>query len=413
MGGVGEPDCLMPGLSIARRRGLARPIPTTVFGGTHLGDAMASDGDQVVILEDGFYDAANIVPADCAHAATGGIFNGWLIIAARNKGGAVIDLSSSGMALNTKSPTATGRDFRIMFVGLKFSNGEIRNANVRKLRFWHTEHTFPYTAWQSQYEAAGGTAGTLNIDPVTDMANSGGTAIRNYNDVTINSPNYGNYVSVYGAYIHNMAEDGIYYQGFFDCEVRGTRIVDCYHHTYSPSDYFHSDGMQFEWGARIYVTDSYIGSKIQFESYNSNLDNIQFGAGPLDGGGDNWYGGSHDLGMIYDTAPSGIQRDITDCYVSGQWFNNGQYKNGSDGDTASPTYNASWDIFQLGFGDPPTGLTFNLTHSTPAGVTVSSGLITDHPNLASVVNHASNPANLWLAANPYSSWPAYFAGNWP
>ena len=120
----------------------ALPPPDTLPAPTHLSsritDYMQLGGDRVVVVPDGVY-RAGVVTAP--HGATNGPYGGWLILVAQHPGQVVVDMLNDPDPYynNEHSLRMQAGTSRVMFVGISFRNGVIRNYG-NPIRFWYCDH---------------------------------------------------------------------------------------------------------------------------------------------------------------------------------------------------------------------------------------------------------------------------------
>ncbi len=99
---------------------------------------MQLGGDRVVVVPDGVY-RAGVVTAP--HGATNGPYGGWLILVAQHPGQVVVDMLNDPDPYynNEHSLRMQAGTSRVMFVGISFRNGIIRNY-ANPIRFWYCDH---------------------------------------------------------------------------------------------------------------------------------------------------------------------------------------------------------------------------------------------------------------------------------
>lgn len=410
------------GVILAPNTGSPLPAPTTL--GTHIGDYMRQPGDQIITLADDTYDGASIDAAASQHPHTSGQYGGWLIIQAQTQHGAVVDLSSTGFNVGgtvnhfaVGFGNATYRNLRIMFVGVKFVNGALYLPSCRNVRFWGCDFTFPAHQWNLQYVAAGGDNASvvLNNSVVNGMANPTSQTIR------VDDVGSGPF-SVNWCDFHNIGEDGIFDSSYATWEVVGNRFWDIYHHNIPKASAYsddgvnylnpvngltcmHSDCFQSEGGSNITFTDNQACGHLELTSANTSLSVVinriwTFGC----------EGNGASLTELNGNSTNGSVDNVL-------WDANGQYAGGTGAHPAHSQVNDNgWNGEH--FPDPSHFTVGTITRGLPSGVTKTNGLLDDltgpnFPDIPSITNHAANPANLWRAAHPYSSWATYFSGNWP
>lgn len=373
-----------------------------------VGAAMQQPGDQVLVVGNGTKTGGGINPAASVHPVTTGTYKGRLVLVAETKGGVVVDGATTGFHLGIKG--GPNRNFRILFVGFKFLNVDVDLWNSCGVWFWHCEFTAP--DWLSQYIAAGGSMTSYSPAALNAMANPEHRLLNIVGEVGVGGP-YDTDIGVYGCDLHGCKNDALYIQGAIGLEVIGNQIWDIYHYRQSPPNesggyLWHSDAIQIEWLTGGTISDNFIGGNRQYECYDANITNLV--------NSNNWLGGSPQIGGVLLDKMS--RNFVNTSFTNERWWGGGQYINASGGFTSSPTYgDPGYDIYlfnaQTGTQSPPSGVTVTGTvHGPPSGVPMSGGLVTDLPGQASARIHASNPANIWRAANPYNSWVTYFASKW-
>jgi hypothetical protein len=161
---------LVPALSTSA--GVSVPTPQIVIqngtggggGGTYiptsLYHAVQLPGDQVVTVKNGTYNSGNLTYGEITttHAATSGLYDGWLILKAETQGGVTIDLAptdsfitSNQASFNGAGPlTMTGGSKKVLFVGFRFINGKFF-LRAPDIAFWYCQFTFPMGTWYNNY----------------------------------------------------------------------------------------------------------------------------------------------------------------------------------------------------------------------------------------------------------------------
>jgi hypothetical protein len=115
------------------------PPPVAGPRSSNIVDFIAMHGDQVVVVPNGTYRSGDV---DVAHPATSGPYKGWLVLVAQSPHGAVIDMRDAPLHLGANAS-------RVLFVGFKFVNGSL-SVDGNHIWFWHTDHSFPLSAWQAE-----------------------------------------------------------------------------------------------------------------------------------------------------------------------------------------------------------------------------------------------------------------------
>lgn len=154
------------------RRLILPPAPTTDVGSftpLNLGTSSIlpycrQSGDNAYEIPDGTYTGGDLL--DAAHPATGGRYNGYLLLKPQTLGGGVIDCSYPGKNLgggltaagdlninysrtDAQAFTTHGTSSGIIFVGFKVLNG-IAQCNAPDVWWWYPECTFPFSAWSAE-----------------------------------------------------------------------------------------------------------------------------------------------------------------------------------------------------------------------------------------------------------------------
>src|SRR5436190_2575232 len=187
--------------------------PTAAFGASgSITSFISRPGDQVITVPNGTYTGGGTVNAP--HPATAGRYKGWLVLVAQSKGGVTVDLSTSNLTLGPSTS-------RVLFVGFKFVNGMFV-VQGDDITFWYTEHTFPPEEWNRQYQAAGSDMLAMQ-NPVPKGLWVGQGANRVVRRI-----------SVLGADVHDITDDGLFFGGTQGDTVAGTRIWNLDHKGYDP-----------------------------------------------------------------------------------------------------------------------------------------------------------------------------------
>jgi hypothetical protein len=307
----------------------------------------------------------------------------------------VVDLTDTGLRLE--------RTNNVLFVGVRFRNGRTRLTEVRDVRFWYCEFTFPAAEWHRQYTAAGGPL-TAHRDQraelIAGMANPMPTGLW----VTTSDG-----VGVYGSDLHDVGDDGIMLVNTDGVRVEGTRIWNISEDSYDPGrsfgnsgDWFHNDGIQdVSGGAGIAIEDSWVGQKIQWTADRRELNDTHFRR--------LWLAGSSTFGMI--AAVRGGGRILASSMTDIRAFANGRAVYPSHDrartDFVDGTQRAVWprQHFEAGRFELPAT---NIDTTTPAGIATTNGRLND---INQVRDHPDNPANRWRTAHPYTTWNTHLTNN--
>lgn len=429
-------------------------VATPTFG-SHIGDWMVQAGDQELVLPDGTYDAGHLNLSNCVHAATNGTYGGWLIIRATTKHGAIIDLSSLRFHLEGTSPK---RNLRILFVGVKFINGETDINWMKYLRFWYCMWTFPPSVWLGQYTTAyqalhGGQSPTnlsvVDYNALANMENPVGSAC---------SVNQSDNIEWYFCDWDQVYNDSVDIGQSADPFWRGCRWWDNYNHNVQfkntdGSTRAHSDNIALtSGGVTTVINVNFSGNHFDVEATAGGSSSVFFANGWVMAG-DNIgiVGGSH-----WSADGTTVLHTLSGTIKGLQWCGMAQYQ---PSDKTNPTYSvAQYGTYTVGsttlafndrllYGLEPdnsthlgsvvfkeaNGTTISLTTANtnwfayPSGVTqpgastASPGLIS--PDLTSspirtmatsvIANHASNPAvvDRAVSGNGFTNYVAFFAAS--
>lgn len=150
-----------------------------------LRDLLTLEGDQIVVVPDGVYDGITV---RAPHPGTDGPLEGWLVLQAENRNGAVI---TGDLVLDEGTS-------RVLFVGFRFENARVFNHG-EQIAYWYTDHVFPDVDW---YESGRPIPRQFFARyPATD-------------------------ISVMGADFHDGVASPINVSGVDRLEIIGTRIYD-------------------------------------------------------------------------------------------------------------------------------------------------------------------------------------------
>jgi hypothetical protein len=360
--------------------------------GSSITEYITRPGDQVVTVPDGTYSGGTV---SAPHPATGGPYQGWLVLVAQSPHGVVVDMSQSPLVLDVGTS-------RVLFVGFTFVNGTM-SVRGDDIAFWYTEHTFPIEEWNRQFQAAGGNAAGLQ-----HMTNALPKAI------WIGDHTQGHTVTctqILGADIHDVGDDGVYVDKSQGAAIVGTRIWNIDKKTYDPgynpwipslNALMHNDGVQVPGAVQdLTMADSYVGQTITVGGDNASASNLQWH--------DLWIARADGVGMVLYSQ---------DGYrVSGAMANIQAWSNGF----GEQPYDPTWDQIRVdivdgkqvtwpgSLQDPRLSVSTSgtvINQQAPSGVSMSTGRMTDQTQ---ALDDVANPANVWRAAAPYDSWPALFA----
>ena len=354
-------------------------------------DYIRRAGDQVVTVPNGTYTGGSV---SASHPATTGPYKGWLVLVAQSPRGVVVDVSSNPLVLEADTN-------RVLFVGFKFVNGTV-SVRGDDIVFWYTEHTYPIEEWNRQFQAAGG-----NINALETMPNGVPKAVW-----IGNNPAYRivQRTQILGADIHDVGDDGIYVDKSMNGVVQGTKIWNVVKKSYDPEinpwiptmrDLIHNDALQIPGAVdNFLMADSYAGQTITVGGDNASSRNLTWR--------NLWIAHADGVGLLF-YSQNGYQ-------VTGSMQG---IRSWSNAFTQNP-YDSGWDQLRVDIVDGqqvtwPASLNssrltvttsgVNLNQQAPSGVTMSGGRMYDQ---SQALDNAENPANVWRAAHPYSSWPTLF-----
>lgn len=398
--------------------GAAVPIITDY--GRDLRSWMAQPGNQVLTLPDGIYTAGALGPAQ-QHAANapipagGADYGGWLILKAQNLGGAIVDLSATGF-------TAPAGNYRILFDGIAFRNGEIQvSPGTNRWRWWYCTGTFPADVWSAQFYATpplgrafDNVASNADVAAKALMANPFPSFIRRSNQGLAGNQAIG--YGWYGCDLHDFGDDGLYVGNMDQVEIVGTKIWNISEvigaTNYDPNqaganDWFHNDVIQSTNDiAGLTITDCCLGAATTTLGGDGGactgfaMRDVWFYADPfISNGKPMVLYSKRTYWPIAGTVTTAGLRLIN--YGGSVW----------EWDAVSPATIVVWPATH---NDPTRWPAVvgsrTLDHTTPSGVGITGGVLDDQ---FQILNHASNPANAWRTLHPRSSRDAFFAGNWP
>ena len=404
----------------------AAPGGTPKNFGWDIRTAMGQAGGQKVILEDGVYNTGT-GSVLAAHAA-GSTYDGFLVLEAETPGGVTVDLSG-------KRLTSTLGTSRICFSGINFENGIFRMEGNELIRFWYCNWTYPIDVWHAQYLAQGCVAYPPAIPRTGGSVNRGTEwpkimALTQNNSPQItqvaptSAPNKN--IEFYGNDWSEIGDDGFSGYSANDMKMIGCRIWHTRSRTPiadggdnvegdpgnslgSSQDWIHNDSVQTTGGwLRFAMADTWLGQNMQFAGEGKANTDCTFNRV--------WLAGSTAFGMQIGTAINAAGKILSCTMDDCRAFCNGQL-NGAAYNKLSHDYQS----FYGGTADWPNTIHIagqfefirtNIDLTIPSGIattTVSGVPILN--NINEVRDHGENPANIWRAANPYSSRDAYFG--WP
>lgn len=418
------------------------PPPPGNFG-THLGDYMRQPGDQILVMANGNYDGANINVLNSVHAATGGVYNGWLIIQAQTQGQVTVDLSTTGMPLvwDGVNNGFTHKQIRILFVGINFKFGMFVPEWVQYVRFYYCDWTVPINNWNTNQYVPAYTA-KYGQPPAQGSTFDDSMGLANFVP-SMTRQAFTDTIEYYFCNMHNIGDHLMFLNSCSNIKMQGCNAWDDFHHEINyfeaplNSDIFHC-GLLCQ-SSNITIHDCGI-------FFNFEADTNASGGGCTIDIRRFWSFGVYSQGMTLSEVTSGPTINGT-IQGAALWGGNGQmpyaYGNGL------PAYNSSFDLMFV-YTDPgggihtdvgPANLKFldasgnqyssmgamaNATHYTsgnPSGFSQIAGVVNDWanapsspwPDLPTLVNHASNPANIdrAVAGHGPTDFLTYFSGNWP